>query len=73
MQSNSQTHDFPRLAKPAVRALSNAGIVDLQHLCRFTEAELRQLHGIGPNAIKQLREALEAKGLSFKDSKQILD
>lgn len=68
MQSNRETNDFPRLAKPAIRALRNSGISDLQQLTRITEAELKQLHGIGPNAIKQLRDALVAKGLSFKDS-----
>ncbi|WP_123040537.1 hypothetical protein [Cohnella candidum] len=68
MLSNHETNDFPRLAQPAIRALRNSGISDLQQLTRITEAELKQLHGIGPNAIKQLRDALEAKGLSFKDS-----
>jgi hypothetical protein len=31
----------------------------------MSAAELSQLHGIGPNAIKTLRLALQEKGLSF--------
>jgi hypothetical protein len=29
------------------------------------EAEVKKLHGIGPNALAQLRRALAAHGLSF--------
>lgn len=68
MQSNSQSNDFPRLGKPAIRALLNAGITDLQQLSNVTEAEIKQLHGMGPKSIKQLGEALEANGLSFKEN-----
>ena len=58
--------DLPRLAAPAHRALAGAGIQNLQQLTKFSEAEIKQLHGIGPNALKQLRSALKAKGLSFR-------
>ena len=57
--------DLPKLAAPAQRALAQAGISHLEQLAKMREAELRQLHGIGPNAIKQVRKALAAKGLSF--------
>jgi hypothetical protein len=30
-----------------------------------TEADLAQMHGIGPKAIARLRDALAAAGLSF--------
>lgn len=59
-------HDLPKLAQPAVRALSSAGITSLHQLTEYRESEIRQLHGIGPNALKQLREALSQRGLSFK-------
>jgi hypothetical protein len=36
-------------------------------LTKFSGDEIKQLHGIGPNALKQLRAALQAKGLSFAD------
>ena len=59
--------DLPsRLAKPAQRALSSAGIHNLTDLCRFTESEISRLHGIGPNALELLRRALAEMGLSFK-------
>jgi hypothetical protein len=37
----------------------------LEQLAKFSGADIAQLHGIGPNAIKQLRHALAAKGLKF--------
>jgi hypothetical protein len=33
----------------------------------MSEIEVGQLHGIGPNALEQLRRALRSKGLSFAD------
>ena len=65
-QPNAQVSDLPKLAQPAQRALAGAGIQKLQQLTKFSEAEIKQLHGIGPNALKQLRSALKAKGLSFR-------
>ncbi len=57
---------FPAgLAAPARRALANAGYQRLEQLARASEAEIEQLHGIGPNALRVLRSALKAKGLSF--------
>jgi hypothetical protein len=57
------------LSNPARRALVQAGITDFQQLVRFSEGEISKLHGVGPNAIKQLRAALEARGLSFASKK----
>jgi hypothetical protein len=65
-----QESDLPiDLARPAQRALHEAGYVRLEQLTKVSETELKQLHGIGPNAIKKLRQALGAKGLSFADGK----
>ncbi len=65
-----QESDLPiELAKPAQRALYEASYLRLEQLTKVSETELKQLHGIGPNAIKQLRRALAAKGLSFADEK----
>jgi hypothetical protein len=65
-----QESDLPiELAAPARRALVGAGYLRLEQLTKVSEAEIKQLHGIGPNAIKQLRRALGAKGLSFADGK----
>ena len=58
--------DFPAgLAKPAQRALASAGYTRLDQLTKVTEAELRALHGMGPKAIAQLREALAQCGHTF--------
>ena len=66
---SKQNDDFPKaLAQPARRALAAAHIHRLDQLTTLTEAELSKLHGIGPNAINQLRVALEFKGLAFKAS-----
>lgn len=61
--------DIPALASPAQRALANAGIQNLKQLAKFSEAEIKQLHGIGPNALVQLRAAIKAKGLTFAKNK----
>jgi DNA repair protein RadC len=57
------------LAAPARRALSAAGIQSLKQLTAFSEKEVAELHGIGPNAVAQLRRALHAKGMSFAKDK----
>jgi DNA-directed RNA polymerase alpha subunit len=62
--------DLPKLGSPAQRALAGAGITRLDQLTRMTEAELLQLHGMGPNAIKKLQLALQDKGLSFLSEKE---
>jgi len=65
-----QGSDLPeKLGAPAERALAGAGIRNLRHLMKFSEAEIKQLHGVGPNALGKLRQALADKGLSFADQK----
>jgi len=61
----SQSDFLAKLSQPAQRALAGAGIKSLKQLTGFREAEIKKLHGIGPNAMKQLHEALAARGLSF--------
>jgi hypothetical protein len=62
-------HDFPeKLAQPARRALLRADYTRLEQLAGVSEAELKQLHGMGPKALDQLRLSLEARGLSFAES-----
>jgi len=53
------------LAKPAHRALAGAGIHSLEELAARREADVAALHGMGPNGVKTLCEALAAKGLRF--------
>ncbi len=69
-QSDQPKSDFPaKLANPALRALSSAGYTQLEELTKISEAEIKLLHGIGPNAVDQLRRALHDKGLSFAADK----
>jgi hypothetical protein len=63
-----QQSELPaKLGAPAERALAGAGIKNLRQLTRFSEAEIKQLHGVGPNALGKLRQALADKGLTFAD------
>jgi uncharacterized protein YdhG (YjbR/CyaY superfamily) len=59
--------NFPKIGSPATRALEAAGYTNLKQLTKVTEAELAQLHGMGPKALAILRESLKAEGLSFKN------
>lgn len=59
------TSDLPKLAAPAQRALAGAGVTDLSKLARMTEADVMALHGMGPNAMKTLKDAMKAKKLAF--------
>ncbi|MEO6849099.1 MAG: hypothetical protein ABI166_00650 [Mucilaginibacter sp.] len=63
-----QNPDFPKLARPAQRALQNAGFTQLRQLTTISEMDFSKLHGIGSNAVKALKEALASKGLSFADN-----
>ena len=67
--TDRQQNDLPKLAAPAQRALAGAGIHSLEQLAIFSEAEIKQLHGIGPNALSQLHSALAEKGLSFAEKR----
>ena len=59
--------DLPNyLAKPAQRALANAGITRLAQLAKKSENEVLELHGMGPKTMTQLRQALAERGLSFR-------
>lgn len=57
--------DLPKLAAPAVRALTGAGITTLNQVSQKTTYQLLELHGIGQNAIDTLRAALVERGMSF--------
>ena len=58
--------DFPPgLSQPALRAFAAAGYTRLADFARVSESALLALHGVGPKAIRILRPALAARGLSF--------
>lgn len=62
--------DFPHgIGKPAASALKHAGYFKLKQLTKLSEAELLQMHGVGPKAVRILKETMKEKGLSLKQNK----
>jgi ERCC4-type nuclease len=55
----AEATDLPKLA---------AGYTSLTDLTEVSESEVMKLHGMGPNAMRALRKALEERGLSFRPS-----
>lgn len=52
--------DLPHtIGRPATRALAEAGITTLDGIAQLSESELASLHGVGPKAVRILREALD--------------
>jgi predicted Fe-Mo cluster-binding NifX family protein len=66
-KKTSTGSDVPKLAAPAVRALTGAGLTSLAKLSRAREADVVALHGMGPNAMKAIKVALKAQGLGFAE------
>jgi hypothetical protein len=65
--SNEDPVEFglPKLPKPVARALAQGGYTRLAQYGNVWEHGLSTLHGVGPLAIGQLREALADAGVSF--------
>jgi predicted flap endonuclease-1-like 5' DNA nuclease len=57
--------DLPAIGRPATAALAAAGVTRLEQLTAWTERDLLALHGMGPKAVRILREALAARGLDL--------
>lgn len=58
---------FSGLARPAQRALANAGLFTLAALAKRKRADVAKLHGIGPTVLLKLDEILRGAGLGFRD------
>ena len=56
---------LPRIGAPATRALRAEGIWTLEQVRDRSEEELAALHGVGPIALRFLREALAERGWAF--------
>ena len=70
-QSAQSASNLPaKLSQPTLRALAGVGVKNLKQLSKFSESEIKKLHGMGPNGLQQLRVALAAKGLSFASEKK---
>ena len=54
-----------KLAAPAQRALAGAGIKSLDDFSKFSEQEIANLHGIGKNALADIKNAMAENGISF--------
>lgn len=54
------SNDLPAIGAPAKRALDEAGVRTLDDLRLVGPDALAGLHGVGPKALRLLREALEA-------------
>lgn len=55
------------IGRPATRALANAGYTRLEQLAGVSAVDILRLHGVGPKAIRLLRQALADHGLAFAD------
>jgi hypothetical protein len=54
------------LAAPARRALIDDGLYKLSDLRKVSLDAIKDLHGMGPNAIRILVDAMKKKDLSFR-------
>ncbi|QQQ73557.1 hypothetical protein IOD16_19910 [Saccharothrix sp. 6-C] len=51
--------DLPKgIGRPAARALAALGVTTLAQVARLSDAELLAVHGVGPKAVRVLREEL---------------
>jgi DNA-directed RNA polymerase alpha subunit len=59
--------DFPpTMGKVAPRELAANGIYTLQQTTQYTEEELLAIHGVGPKAVRIIKEELAKKELNLK-------
>lgn len=66
-QKKQSANDFDFVpGAPARRALADAGYTRLKQLTKITEAELLNLHGMGPKAAAAIKAEMKARGLLFK-------
>jgi hypothetical protein len=64
----SETKSFPTafpmgIGQPVTRALTAAGYARVEQLAGISEAALLHLHGVGPRAIRIIRQALAERDL----------
>ncbi|MFB9907059.1 DNA-binding protein [Allokutzneria oryzae] len=59
------THELPKTSEPATRAFLLAGYTRLEDFTGVSAEELLALHGVGPKAVRLLREALAERGMSL--------
>jgi predicted RecB family nuclease len=55
-----------QFSAPARRALEGIGVKTVKQLAKHSQAEIMQLHGMGPASLPKLKKALEEEGLAFR-------
>ena len=65
--TDKQESGFPKISKPALRALHGAGYTRLEQLTAVSKKKLSDLHGMGPKALSILENALREQGQCFAD------
>lgn len=58
-------YELPAIGRPATSALVTAGLTSLDKVAELTEKQLLGMHGVGPKAVRILREALVERGSHF--------
>jgi hypothetical protein len=65
--AESMRDAFPRgVGQPALRALAARRLLTMEQLTTVTETELLAMHGMGPKAVRILRDAMQLRGLSLR-------
>jgi len=59
--------DLPNIGRPAIRALAQIGVRNVDQLAGYTEREILALHGVGPKAIRILRPVMKELGVEFQE------
>lgn len=62
-----QIGDLPRIGRPANSALLVEGLLTLKDVAKFGTRRLSELHGVGPKAIRIVKEECAARGIDFVD------
>lgn len=57
----------PSMGKVAPRELAVNGITRYEQLTEWSERDLLAIHGVGPKAVRILRDELAARRLQFRD------
>lgn len=58
---NDQAHELPKeIGKPAMNALLAANINTLKQITELSDEELLAMHGVGPKAVRILREIIQS-------------
>ncbi len=68
LREESQTSEFPKtMGKVAPRELAVNGINTLKQASKYTEKELLAIHGVGPKAVRIIKEELAKQKLRLKN------